>query len=186
MKDKGNNYIAKILNRIWIAVLIIAIMTSINTITLISNNSLLNANKNNENQETNEDYDVSTFKEVSASELVDNTKDANKVVYIGRASCGWCVKFVPVLREAAEKYNLEIIYIDIAKIIDFNAGSIIDQKNYDIMMNLETVSDLKDYMNEEFGATPMVLIMKDGKIIDATTGYQESSSFNSFLEENDF
>ena len=33
-------------------------------------------------------------------------------------------------------------------------------------------------MNEEFGATSMVLIMKDGKIIDATTGYQESSSFN--------
>lgn len=186
MNNTGNDYISKTLKKIWGCIIAITIMTSMNTIILLSNNSLYNSNDNEGNQEINEDYDVSAFTLVSANELVNKTKDKTSVIYIGRASCSWCAKFVPILTEATEQYDLNTLYIDISKIIDFSVGSITDQASYDIMMELETASGLEDYMEKEFGATPMVLIIKDGKILDAVTGYQELTQFSEFLEKNGF
>ena len=49
------------------------------------------------------------------------------------------------------------------------------------MMKL-TGTDYDGYMEENFGATPMVLIIKDGKIIEAQTGYSEYDTFKTLLK----
>ena len=72
--------------------------------------------------------------------------------------------------------------IDIAKIIDFNTNSIKDQDAYDIMMELNG-EDYEGYMSENFGATPMILVVENGEIISAQTGYSEYDYFEKILEQ---
>ena len=46
-----------------------------------------------------------------------------------------------------------------------------------------TGEDYKGYMEENFGATPMILIMKDNKIISAQTGYGEYAAFGYAIDD---
>ncbi len=186
-----NNDIQKILNKIFTCSIVIIVILTLNTVLLINNGSSLGTKNSSDveekdTSESNSDYDVSAFEEIDASELTSKTKGENTVVYIGRSSCSWCVQFVPVLTEATNKYELNTLYVDIAKIIDFNAGGTKDQDSYDILTEMKTVSGFENYMEENFGSTPMLLIVKDGKLIDAQTGYVESEVLNSFLEKNGF
>ena len=122
------------------------------------------------------------FKEIKASELKKNTNDLS-VVYIGRSTCSWCAAFLPRLWEAQEEYGYKTLYIDIAKIMDFtNNGEILDQKAYNIMINL-TGKNYETYVKDNFGATPMILIMKNNKIVGAQTGYSEYEEFKKVLND---
>ena len=138
----------------------------------------------NETTEYNTDYDVSMFEEIEAKDLKKKTKGDLKVVYIGRESCGWCAAFLPNLWQAQEDYGFKTLYIDIAKIIDFNSqnGGVLDQDAFDALTKL-TGEGFETYMQENFGATPMILIMKDNKIVKAQTGYGEYKAFETLLTD---
>ena len=101
--------------------IIVALLVTI-LIVLIIGVSKLCSNNNESNNETeyNTKYDVSMFKEISASDIETETKDKLSVVYVGRETCGWCAEFLPNLWQAQDEYNYETLYVDIAKIIDFN------------------------------------------------------------------
>lgn len=175
-----------ILNKIHKLLKLIVILFSATLIVLsIGVSSYINNNKKSETtteSEYNTDYDVSMFKEIKASELKKNTKDLS-VVYIGRSTCSWCAAFLPRLWEAQEEYGYKTLYIDIAKIMDFtNNGEILDQDAYDIMVNL-TGENYETYVKDNFGATPMILIMKNNKIVGAQTGYSEYEEFKKVLNE---
>lgn len=176
-----------ILNKIHKLLKLIVILFSATLIVLsIGVSSYINNNKKNETtteSEYNTDYDVSMFKEIKASELKKNTKDLS-VVYIGRSTCSWCAAFLPRLWEAQEEYGYKTLYIDIAKIMDFtNNGEILDQKAYNIMIDL-TGKNYETYVKDNFGATPMILIMKNNKIVGAQTGYSEYEEFKKVLNES--
>lgn len=176
-----------ILNKIHKLLKLIVILFSATLIVLsIGVSSYINNNKKSETtteSEYNTDYDVSMFKEIKASELKKNTKDLS-VVYIGRSTCSWCAAFLPRLWEAQEEYGYKTLYIDIAKIMDFtNNGEILDQKAYNIMINL-TGKNYETYVKDNFGATPMILIMKNNKIVGAQTGYSEYEEFKKVLNES--
>ncbi len=175
-----------ILNKIYKLLKLIVILFSATLIVLsIGVSSYINNNKKSETtkeSEYNTDYDVSMFKEIKASELKKNTNDLS-VVYIGRSTCSWCAAFLPRLWEAQEEYGYKTLYIDIAKIMDFtNNGEILDQKAYNIMINL-TGKNYETYVKDNFGATPMILIMKNNKIVGAQTGYSEYEEFKKVLNE---
>lgn len=135
---------------------------------------------NTEESDYNTNYDVSMFKEITASDIKKETKNKLSVVYIGRSTCSWCSAFLPNLWDAQEKYGYTTLYIDIAKIIDFDNGGILDQKAYDLMTTL-TGDGYEDYVSKNFGSTPMILIIKDSKIIGAQTGYSEYDEFEKVL-----
>ena len=175
-----------ILNKIYKLLKLIVILFSATLIVLsIGVSSYINNNKKSETtteSEYNTDYDVSMFKEIKASELKKNTNDLS-VVYIGRSTCSWCAAFLPRLWEAQEEYGYKTLYIDIAKIMDFtNNGEILDQKAYNIMIDL-TGKNYETYVKDNFGATPMILIMKNNKIVGAQTGYSEYEEIKKVLNE---
>ena len=138
--------------------------------------------ENNES-EFNTIYDVSMFEEIEAKDLKKLTKDNLKVVYIGRESCGWCAAFLPNLWDAQNDFSFTTLYIDLAKFIVFSTNQIIDQESFDILNKL-TGEGYENYMEEKFGSTPMILIMKNNKIIKAQTGYNEYDLFKKFLSES--
>lgn len=184
MKKQQN--IEELLKKIFTSIIILIVITGINSFILLFNNPK-SSKPDVETQEHAQDYDVSQLTEIKANEINKNTKGRNTIIYIGRDTCGWCVEFTGVLNEAIDKHDLgEVLYIDIAKIIDFTQNKVIDQESYDFMMNLKTVKSHEKYMEENFGATPMILIVKDGQLVEAQTGYSEIEAFSNFLKENGF
>lgn len=138
-------------------------------------------------EETLADYDVSMFEEIEAKDIASKTKKSKQVVYVGRSTCSWCAQFLPTLQKAQEEYGYTTLYVDIAKIIDFNATEfkLLDEDAYNTMMAL-TGDEYSGYMSENFGATPMVLIIEKGKIIGAQTGYSEYETFEKVLTDAGF
>jgi len=130
-------------------------------------------------------YDVSKMREVKiSSDLVSNTIGRDVVVFIGRESCSWCTMFVPILNEVMDEFYAKVLYVDLDKLA--SASSDEGRADREIMNGLETTEELVGYMAENFGATPMLLVMRDGKILDARSGYSEFSVISAFFEKNGF
>lgn len=180
--------IEKKVNATLILVVIMAILAIINLSILVSNNSgqtTTNEDLTPNSTDTSADYDVSEFDEIKASDLSKESKNKTIIVYIGRSSCGYCVQFVPILRSVQEKYNFTTKYIDIAKIIDYNSSSISDQDAYNLLTNMKTNSEQKGIM-EQFGSTPMTLVIKNNTIIDSIVGATDESTLTKLIEDNGF
>lgn len=177
-----------LLNKIYkLGKYILLMLLLILIVLVIGVSKMYSSNGSSENDSTeseyNTNYDVSMFKEINASDLKNETKGKLRVVYIGRSTCGWCSAFLPNLWDAQEKYEYTTLYIDIAKIMDFEKGGITDQTSYDIMTKL-TGKGYEDYVKKNFGSTPMILIMKDNKIVGAQTGYSEYEEFEKLLNNS--
>ena len=180
--------IEKKVNATLILVVIMAILAIINLSILVSNNSgqtTTNEDLTPNSTDTSADYDVSEFDEIKASDLSKESKNRTIVVYIGRSSCGYCVQFVPILKSVQEKYNFTTKYIDIAKIIDYNSSSISDQDAYNLLTNMKTNSEQKGIM-EQFGSTPMTLVIKNNTIVDSIVGATDESTLTKLIEDNGF
>lgn len=142
-----------------------------------------NSNENGNSAEVAEEYDVSAFKEIKAQDIKKESKGKNILIYVGRSSCGYCIQYVPVLKEIQEKYNkYTTYYIDIAKILDFSgSGGVLDKEADEIMQKLD-----KDFMESNWGATPLTLVVKDSKLVDSIVGYVPAESLETFVKDNGF
>lgn len=173
--------IGKIIIGILLAILIVLI---IGVSKMYGTNKVDTTNTNTQETEYNTNYDVSMFKEIEAKDLKKETKGKLSVVYIGRETCGWCAAFLPNLWQAQDELDFKTLYIDLAKIIDFTSETFdtLDQEAFDILSEL-TGKGYESYMQENLGATPMILIMKDNKIVGAQTGYSEYDAFKTILTD---
>lgn len=169
------NY-TELLNKILICLYaLIAILVINTTILLVKDGGTTKTESDSETSE-NVDYDVSMFTSVTADTLGDNVSgDTAKIVYIGRDSCGYCVQFLPVLQQAQEDYDYETLYLDITTV------TTTEQQDKILAFDNE-----EKFLEENFGGTPMVLLMKDGKLVDTWIGYAEYSEYSAWLEENGF
>ncbi len=164
--------------------IVITILLILVLIFVLASDTAPSETKNNgsDTQEsTNADYDVSSFKEITAQSIKKTSKGKSILVYIGRSTCGYCVQYVPVLTEIQKKYNsYTTYYIDIAKIIDFSGtGGVLDSEANEIMQNLD-----KDFMDSNWGATPLTLVVKDSKIVDSIVGYVDATTLDNFVKSN--
>lgn len=162
----------QILTKIFYILIAITVISAANLIVNIAKNGSVATDSNDETEE-NTEYDVSMFTEKTTSEAIESIqKGETEIVYIGRSTCGYCVKFLPVLQQAQKEYGYTTTYIDLTKM------------SSDDRTNLLTLDDEDGYISENFGYTPMVLIFKDGKLSKGWVGYSEYDAFASFLEEN--
>lgn len=170
------NY-TELLNKILICLYaLIAILVINTTILLVKDGGTSTKSGSNAETSENVDYDVSMFTSVTADTLGDAvSEDTAKIVYIGRDSCGYCVQFLPVLQQAQEDYDYETLYLDITTV------TTTEQQDKILAFDNE-----EKFLEENFGGTPMVLLMKDGKLVDTWIGYAEYSEYSAWLEENGF
>ena len=122
-----------------------------------------------EDKET--EYDVSMFKSITSNDFINMFNEKNKTyfVYTGRSSCGFCVKFLPVLQQSIKDYDYSVYYLDVLTV---------DDSAY------KTITNIDAKLEENFGYTPMVFAIRDGKVIDVNEGYTEYSVYKKFLEQN--
>ncbi len=116
-------------------------------------------------------YDTSAFKEILGKDVVKESKNKTIVVLVARQTCGYCAIFAPTITEISEEYDFQVRYIDLEKIVDIYSPNwdVIDQESYDTLVNLKAVAGFETFM-DEFGATPMTVVIKDGKITGGIIG----------------
>ena len=98
-----------------------------------------------------------------------NNKE-NSVVVVGQSTCGYCVQSKIILNKIAEEKNVEINYLNISYLTE-EEGS-------------ELEASL-DYFEEEQWGTPLMLIVKDGKLVDIIEQLVTEDEYIEFLEENE-
>ena len=166
-----NELDSKRIRNIYIMLIAILCLTIISTTAIVSYIMVHWDERMNNNSNPNTEYDVSKFKKISYNEFMDTYKgDKKTLIYIGRATCIHCVNFVPVLKEAQDEYGYETYYLDISDITE---------------QEYNNIRKLDSFLDENFGGTPMVIIVKNGKIIKNGTwiGEVSKNNFYKFLEK---
>lgn len=165
--------VLKGIKKILLAILIVLTVLVLVLLTNAINNngeSSKSADTKQEETEENTEYDVSMFEEVDTSAFKEafNSSELG-IIYIGRPTCGYCVKFLPVLQQAQSELGYTTKYLDIEKVSEDEANEI---------------KDMDDFLEENYGTTPLVILVKDGKLVDGHIGYAEYETFKEFLTNN--
>ena len=166
-----NELDSKRIRNIYIMLIAILCMTIISTTAILSYVAVHWNDKMGNKKEINTEYDVSSFTEIRYDEFLEKYKDSEQsIIYIGRSTCIHCINFVPVLKEAQNKYEYKTYYLDISKIKE-------DEYN--------SIMKLNSFFDENFGMTPMVIVVKEGKIVDngGWLGEANYEDFSNYLEK---
>ncbi len=180
--EKKLNYI------IYLTAAILALVVILLGIVISNNNSTSSSPENNESEESS--YDVSMFEELTTTDAIAKiNKDKKVLVYIGRANCGYCVKFLPNLQKAQKEFGYKTVYVDLTKVsgadqeewAKFGGAA----KGYDETC-VEPENATITTKCGKLGLTPQVLIFENGKLKGDWVGYSEYNEFVSFLAENGY
>lgn len=95
-------------------------------------------------------------------------EDKLNVFVVGQSTCGYCIQAKLVLNELVEQKDIEINYVNISYMTT-------DEKT-------EFDSSL-DYLKSSYG-TPVMLVTKNGKLVDVLEGYAPMANYVQFLEKN--
>lgn len=172
-----------ILNKIFYSLVVIVVLLALLLITIVvKGNTNFSASSNGnggsdstQTEEAPADYDVSMMDTLSTTDTISRIKEGTKtVVYIGRSTCGYCVKFLPTLQKAQKEYNYKTVYINL------------EEMTSDDQTNLKELDNEEKFIEESLGYTPMVMIFEDGKLKDTWLGYADYDSFAQFLEKNEY
>ena len=148
-----------------------------------SNNS---SNSSTSGTQTSSDYDVSDFDTLTLAQVLKlfDSKDTS-VLYLGRSSCSACVSFLPTLKSVQKDLGFKTKYLDITTVdtssSDYN--TFISKLTKEIEVNANGTKSTGK-ISEFYGYTPMVIIIKDGKAVNASVGALSESNFKKFLSSN--
>ncbi len=132
-------------------------------------------------------YDVSKMNKVTGSEaakLFNNKKDT-QILYIGRPGCGICVNLVPELNKVISDLNIDINYLELddkfrTEFADLFGHLTVETK---ITSGGKTYEGTYGELLNEGGFTPMVIIIKDGKMIDGFIGSRTSDTIKTLFQK---
>lgn len=110
------------------------------------------------------------FKKLSMSQYLELIKSNEKnIILVARPTCGYCEKFSPILKEAADDMKLTINYVNTDEFTN-------DDWN--------TFNSSLEYLSTEDWGTPLTLIVQNGKVIADNNGYVELEEIKAFFKEN--
>lgn len=124
--------------------------------------SIIISNKNNV------DYEFTNIKTAEFKTLY-ASKDRH-IVYIGRPTCSYCVKYAPVLKKVAYNNDLEVNYLDLDTLTA-------DEQNEFLAVD--------KYLKDGQWGTPLVVIVGNNKIEEAKiNGAQDEAATIEFFKTN--
>lgn len=97
--------------------------------------------------------------------------DKPQLLVLVQTGCGACISAKPVLEEISEENNITINALNITNLSDEDR---------------EEFSSSLDYLSKNEWGTPLLLIVKNNQVIDASSGYLDKDTYEIFLEKYDF
>ena len=163
----------EMIKKILIAILVVLIINTIFVATLLFNGTssgvVTTSSDESESAEEVSEYDTSKMESIDYARFKEIMNEEGKsIVLFARSTCGYCVKFMPILNNAIEKNKLKVYYLDVTTM---NADNVEDSKS------LEPFAD-------GIG-TPTLLVVGGGNLIANNVGYIEADGLDSFLKSNE-
>lgn len=162
---------------------IIIIILIINSIILLVISSKLNFNENNSssnNTTITDTYDVSMFTSLKSSEVTKKIKNGEQfVLFIGYSNCTFCKKILPIMQQLQKDYNYETVYLDISK----ETVSSSEYREMASLLDIEKTVNGETKKFGEFEYTPMIAVIKSGKMFEGMIGYNTYENISSLLEK---
>ena len=165
----------EMIKKLLTAILVVLIINTIFVATLLFNGKTTekvtsDVNVNESEEEESTEYDTSKMESIDYNKFKELMNGEEKsMVLFARSTCGYCVKFMPILNNAIDKNNLKVYYLDVTTLSSDNVN---DTKS------LEPFAD-------GIG-TPTLVVVGNGNLIAHNVGYVDASALNSFLKENEF
>lgn len=94
--------------------------------------------------------------------------DDNNIIVVGQSTCGYCVQAKIILNEIAEENNIKINYLNVSYLTEEEG---------------EKFTNSLDYFAGEWG-TPVMMITKDGEMVDIIEQLVSKEEYIEFLEDN--
>ena len=154
---------------------------------------------NNNQTISNENYDVSKFNEVDVDGALALFKDkGTHVLYIGRSDCEYCQQTVPILTLIQEELNYTTDYLAVEMSTIDKDWSYWNQELADLAKKFDKKTELNVSNSEgktekkedtygnfllNYGYTPTVIVIKNGKMVDGFFGYKEADNIKSIIEK---
>lgn len=132
--------------------------------------------------DTSVKYDVSKMKQVTgdeAAKLFD--EKGTHILYIGRSTCSVCVNLVPELNTVMSDMTLTINYLPLTQTFRTDFKNLFDK--LDIETTVNNNKGTYGELLEEYGYTPVVVVIKDGKMADGFVGYREASKIEELFKK---
>ena len=116
-------------------------------------------------------YRTDLFDVIKPADLSKESKGQTIVVMIGRQTCSACAVYAPTLVLLQEEYDFTTKYIDFSAMITSTGSSVYisDEAGYNALISL-TGDGYDGWVEENFGTTPLTMIIKDNKILYAVVG----------------
>ena len=113
------------------------------------------------------DEKQSSLKTVNIDEYL-KLKDSKgfNFMFIGRETCGYCVKFKETIKEVHKEYKVDINYID---------TDTLDENGFNKLVSTE------EYLQKEQWGTPTSFVYYNGKQIDMISGYIDANTLKEKL-----
>ncbi len=127
-------------------------------------------------------YDVSKMKEIKGSEaakLFD--QKGTQILYIGRSTCSVCVKLVPELNKVIANKNLTVNYLPLSSSWQTDFADLFDKLDLETTINGN--KGTYGSLLKEGGYTPIVVVIKDGKMVDGFVGYRDEATITTLFEK---
>lgn len=133
-------------------------------------------------KETSENqYDISMFTSLTPAEITKKIKSGDEfVLFIGQEKCTYCQKILPTLQQAQKDYNYTTVYLNIAA----NKTTTDEYKEMAALLDVKKTANGETKKFGEFQLTPMMAVIRDGKMIDGMIGYNTYENFADFLESS--
>lgn len=182
IENKVNtNLIISVITIILVIITMVFSMTDKKT-SVENNDTATNADASQ--QASTATYSTKSFNEITAKEIAQVSKGKAVLIMIGRQGCGYCAAYAPILEALQADYDFVTQYIDLDKMIARNGDQayISDEDSYDALVEL-TGKDYDGWVKENFGKTPMTLIVKDNKILYGGLGALEDSTLKTQFEK---
>lgn len=138
------------------------------------------------------EYDVSFMHEVTVSEALDIfEKKGTFVLMVGYKKCKECQNILPAIKDAQVENSYMTQYLDIEKVNrssnDWEALkiklSMKSEQSLDEDGKGEKVQETYGYFLDEYGLTPTVIIIKDGKQVAGFIGGYDYNTIKNFLKD---
>lgn len=155
-------------NKILICMYILIVLTIINMVlpyivAFISSKTL---------SATNGKYDTSMFKTIKGSDIKElGSKDKAQVLFICSENYQECHDFIGTIQQAQQENGYVTNYL------------VADELNIEDNVNalLEYDND-KEFISKSLGQVPIVLVLKEGKLVEGWTGVSSYDNFKDFLK----
>lgn len=120
----------------------------------------------------NHKYDTSMFKNIDGSDISKlGLGDKEEVLFICSDSYQECHDFIGTIERAQKEYNLTINYLKADELnIEDNANALLEYDNE------------KEFISKSLGQVPIVLVLKDEKLVEGWTGVSSYENFQEFLK----